>query len=325
MSKLPSSSLLPSIAVATTITVWAAAFPAIKLALAELQPLPLASVRYAMAASVALIWLTWKRPARMPAADLAICVGCGIVGAAGYSVLLNFGQTTVSAGAASFLVKTESIWMAILATLVLKETFNTWAWAGTALGFLGVGIIGSAQPGGIDLGAGAPFVLAAAACSASGFVLQRRLVQRYGAMPVAAIMLITAALALSPWLPTAVAELRDASPATCAWVAFLGLFPTTVGQICWTFALGHFGAARAGNFLYLVAPLATLLAWMLSAEAPTAATIAGGLLVLCGVMLVNTRGRRAAPKRFVRGRSEVSAAARGPSSEPACRPQTLDP
>src|SRR6185295_14127349 len=177
MAKLSPSSLLPSLAVAATVTVWAIAFPAIKLALLEMHPLPLASVRYAMATCFAAVWLLWKRPALMPIADLMACVGCGVLGAAGYSVFLNLGQMTVSAGAASFLIKTESIWMAILAVLMLKETFNVWAWAGTLIGFTGIGLIANAQPGGIALGGGAAFVLAAAICSAIGFVLQRKLVQ----------------------------------------------------------------------------------------------------------------------------------------------------
>lgn len=291
MAKLSLSSLLPSLAVAATITVWAIAFPAIKLALLEMHPLPLASVRYAMATCFAVVWLLWKRPALMPIADLVTCIACGVLGAAGYSVLLNLGQVTVSAGAASFLIKTESIWMAILAVLMLKEAFNIWAWAGTLIGFIGIGLIVNAQPGGIALGGGAAFVLAAAICSAIGFVLQRKLVQRYGALHVASIMLIAAAVTLFPWLPTAISEMRNASATTVSWVVFLGVFPTAVGQICWSYALGHFGAARAGNFLYLVAPLATLFAWLMYGEVVSLFTIAGGILVLGGVILVNTRGR----------------------------------
>jgi drug/metabolite transporter (DMT)-like permease len=104
-------------------------------------------------------------------------------------------------------------------------------------------------------------------------------------------MLISAAATLSPWLPTAISEMRNASATTASWVVFLGVFPTAVGQICWSYALGHFGAARAGNFLYLVAPLATLLAWLMYGEVVSLFTIAGGILVLSGVILVNTRGR----------------------------------
>lgn len=295
--------LLPALAVATTIVVWAAAFPAITLALAGLEPLPLASARFAIAATLAAAWLLWRRPGRMPIADLGLCAACGLLGGAGYAVFLNLGQTTVSAGAASFLVKTESLWMALLGVLALRESVNAWAWGGTALGFAGVGIIASAQPGGIALGAGAAFVLAAAACSAVGFVLQRRLVQRYGAMQVAAVMFIAAAAALSPWLSEAAGQLQAAAPAVRLWVVFLGVLPTTVGLLCWTYAMGQFGAARAGNFLYLVAPLALVLAWPMSGETPAAATLAGGALVLFGVMLVNTRGSRAVPRTTCRAGS----------------------
>ncbi|MET4687815.1 DMT family transporter [Sinorhizobium fredii] len=175
------SPLIPILSVATTIFVWAAAFPAITLTLKEIDPLPLAAVRFAIAASFAMIWLAWARPRMMPLADLAWCIVCGIVSGVGYSVFLNLGQETVSAGAASFLVKTESLWMAAFAVFLLKERFTGWAWAGMLACVVGVGLIAAAQPGGITLGTGAPLVLAAALCSAAGFTLQRGLALRHGA------------------------------------------------------------------------------------------------------------------------------------------------
>ena len=296
------SLLLPSMAIATTIVVWATAFPAIKLALGEVQPLPLAAIRYAMAAILAMAWLVWKRP-RMPARDLVFCAGCGIIAGAAYSVFLNLGQQTVSAGAASFLIKTESLWMAFFAVLLLKESFKAWAWAGTALCVVGVGVIAAAQGGSIAaFDQGAALVLAAALCSAAGFSLQRGLVIRYGALHVAVVSFLAAALALSPWLPLALEQTSNASATTIAWVIFLGLFPTTVGLVCWTYAIGHFGVARAGNFLYLIAPLATLIAWAIAAEAPRSTTILGGALILAGVILVNTRGVAAYPLSEMRRR-----------------------
>ncbi|HEX5738203.1 MAG TPA: EamA family transporter, partial [Hydrogenophaga sp.] len=74
-------------------------------------------------------------------------------------------------------------------------------------------------------------------------------------------------------------------------VLFLGLFPTLLGQFCWTFAIGQYGAARAGNFLYLIAPLAMGLSWLLSREVAGWSTALGGTCVLAGVLLVNVRGK----------------------------------
>jgi len=288
--------LIPTLSVATTIFVWAAAFPAITLTPKEIDPLPLASVRFAIAASFAVIWLASARPRMMPLADLALCIACGIVSGVGYSVFLNLGQETVSAGAAGFLVKTESLWMAAFAVFLLKERFTAWAWAGMLACVVGVGLIAAAQPGGITLGTGAPLVLAAALCSAAGFTLQRGLALRHGALYVAAVTFIVAALALSPWLPQAATQMQTASTATVAWAIFLGVFPTAIGLACWVYALGYFGVARSGNLLYLVAPLAMLIAWAIAGETPALVTVIGGLLILSGVIVVNSLGRKQAAR-----------------------------
>jgi drug/metabolite transporter (DMT)-like permease len=108
------------VAAAFTIIVWATAFPAIKQALVGLQALPFACIRYAVAAVVAIVWLLWRHPGSMTTHDLIVCGVCGVVTGAGHNVFLNFGQQTVSTGAASLLIKTEPLWMAALAVLALR-------------------------------------------------------------------------------------------------------------------------------------------------------------------------------------------------------------
>lgn len=227
----------------------------------------------------------------MPPADMALCVVCGLISGVGYSVLLNLGQQTISAGAAGFLVKTESLWMALFAVFLLKEKFNSWAWVGMFICVVGVGFIAAAQPGGVALGEGAPLVLAAALCSATGFALQKGLVARYGALPVTAWTFFVSALVLSPWLLQGFEQLHGAPPSIVVWVIFLGVFPTTIGLVCWVYALAHVGVARSSSFLYLVAPLSMVIAWIVADEVPGGATIVGAALILAGVLMVNTFGR----------------------------------
>ena len=50
---------------------------------------------------------------------------------------------------------------------MLNEAYNVWAWAGTLIGFGGIGLIANAQPGGIALGGGAAAVDAAFADAAT--------------------------------------------------------------------------------------------------------------------------------------------------------------
>jgi drug/metabolite transporter (DMT)-like permease len=133
--------LLPSLAVVGTVLSWAASFPAIGYALREIEPLPLAATRFALASLLALAWLAWNRPSSMSAKDYGVVGICGVLGIAVYNVLLNSGQITVSAGAASFIVNTEPLFMAGLAVVFLKEAFTRWSWIGTMLALGGVTII----------------------------------------------------------------------------------------------------------------------------------------------------------------------------------------
>lgn len=217
---------------------------------------------------------------------------CGAIGIAVYNVLLNSGQVTVSAGAASFIVNTVPVITAILAVLFLGERFRLLAWIGTALSFAGVALIASGQPGGLSFGAGAMLILGAALCQAIFFALQRPLIAAYGAKTCAAFVIGFGALCLVPWLPTALSQAQAASAGALIAVIYLGVVPAAIGYATWGAAQAFFGESRAANFLYLVPPVAVVLAFGLTAEVPGILTLLGGAAAIAGVILVNTLGRR---------------------------------
>ncbi|WGS54136.1 DMT family transporter [Paraburkholderia sp. D15] len=284
-------SLLASSAVAFTILSWASAFPFIHIGLQGLTPLQLAAARFATAVLLVFVWLAWKKP-RLPAwRDAIRFLLCGFLGIALYNALLNSGEKTVAAGAASFIVNTLPIFTAVLAVIFLGERVNRWGWLGSLASLAGIAVIASGQPGGLTLGAGSTLILAAALCSASYFVLQRSLIPTYGALTCTAYTLLAGALLLTPWLPGALHALAGASRSTLPAVLMLGVFPAALGYASWTFALGHFGAARAANFLYLTPAVATALSAWLTGERPGVSTLCGGLMAIGGVVFVALRGR----------------------------------
>ncbi|KVZ05493.1 DMT family transporter [Burkholderia ubonensis] len=278
-------------AVAFTILSWASAFPFIRIGLQGLPPIQLAAARFATAAVLVIVWLAWRRP-RVPAwRDALRFLLCGFLGIALYNALLNTGETTVAPGAASFIVNTLPIFTALLASVFLGERFSRWGWFGSLISLAGIAVIAHGQPGGLTLGAGSTLILGAAWCSASYFVLQRRLIPLYGALTCTAYTLLAGALWLSPWLPGALGQLGSAPSATLTAVVMLGVFPAALGYATWTFALGYFGAARASNFLYLTPAVATVLSAALTGERPGIATLCGGLMAIAGVVVVALRGR----------------------------------
>jgi drug/metabolite transporter (DMT)-like permease len=286
------TSLVAYGAVAFTVLSWASAFPLIRLALNELAPIPLAAARFAIAAVLVVAWLLRKRPPLPAKSDALRIFLCGLFGVALYNITLNTGQQTVSPGAAAFIVNSAPILTALFALFVLKERFTIWGWIGTLISFSGIAVIASGQPGGLSFGAGTTFVLAAAVSTGTYFVLQKPLVGKYGALPCAAYTMLIGALLLSPWLPGAATLLATtASNATLWSVIALGILPAALGYATWTYALGYFGAARGSNFLYLIAPVATVLAFLFMGVVPGVPTIIGGALAILGVVIVNTRGR----------------------------------
>ncbi len=274
-----------------TVVLWASAFPTIKIALTAFEPVPLAALRFAIAAFLWLMWLALTRPALPKGRDGARLLICALIGIAAYNMLLNTGQQTVSSGAASFIVNTVPAITALLAVLFLKERFAMWGWIGTLVSFVGVAIIAMGQPGGVAFGSGTLFIIGAACCQAVFFIVQRSLVGVYGAKLCAACVMILGALCLSPWLATACAQAMAASQAALIATIYLGIAPAAIGYATWGIAQAHFGASRAANFLYLVPPITLCLAFLLTFEIPSVLTLLGGLLAIVGVIVVNTRGR----------------------------------
>jgi drug/metabolite transporter (DMT)-like permease len=122
--------------------------------------------------------------------------------------------------------------------------------------------------------------------------LQRPLFSRIEPLTVTAMVLLVGAVALAPWLPAGINQFSNAQPDARFAVVFLAVAPAAVGQVCWSYAIKHFGAARSGQFLYLIPPLATFIAWFLLGDTPRWTTIAGGVAAMAGVLVVNTLGRR---------------------------------
>src|SRR3712207_9295919 len=72
--------------------------------------------------------------------DLPAIFAVGFLAFALYHVGLNFGELTVSAGAASLLINTAPIFTALLATAFLGERLKAAGWVGMIVSFLGLAL-----------------------------------------------------------------------------------------------------------------------------------------------------------------------------------------
>ncbi len=276
-------------AIAITVVGWASAFPAIRAGLASFGPAELGAVRFAIAAVPAAIFLAVTRPALPRLGEIWRFAFGGVVFVALYTLFLNFGELTVSAGAASFIINVSPIITAALALLILGERFPLQGWIGTLISFVGVGLIALGEGDGLTLNQGALLVFGGAVCAAFTSIVQKPLFKSHNPVTVAAWNMVIGALCLAPALPNGIAQAAVAAPEGLFAALYLGVVPSFISYASWAITLSRLPAARASNFLYCVPPTATLMGFFWLGELPGLLGAIGGVLTLGGVVIVNLK------------------------------------
>jgi drug/metabolite transporter (DMT)-like permease len=277
-------------AAATTVLLWGSAFPGIKAGLSAYGPGQLALLRY-LFASLTMALIALVRPVGLPRLrDVPGIVALGALGFTIYHSALNYGQVTVTAGSASFLTETAPVFATLMAAFFLRERLSRIGWAGILLSFGGAALIALGEAGGMRLEPGALLVLAAALSGAGYFTLQKGFLERYSPMEITAYAMWTGTLGMLVWAPALPAQVAAAPPRATLAVAYIGVLPGAVGYVTYAYVLSKLSVAKGTSLLYLV-PLAALpIAWGWHGEVPTLMALAGGVLVLVGVAVVQRLG-----------------------------------
>lgn len=296
MTSPPARSWLPLLAIAVTLVLWASAFVAIRHLGSDVAPGPLSLGRL-LVGSLALGAVLLTRPRRWPGrADWLPLVVCGVLWFGVYNVALNEGERRVDAGTAAMLIQVGPILVAVLAAVFLHDPVTRWLWAGLAVAFGGVALIGLASSGEQprDLVGVLLCLLAAAAYSVS-MVAQKPLLRRLSALEVTWFACTIGAVVCLPFAGDLVRTVQEVPASSVGWLVFLGVFPTAVAFTTFAYALSHMDASRLGVTTYLVPPITIGLAWLLLDEVPPPLAVIGGGVCLAGVALARRRPRRAAP------------------------------
>ena len=286
-------------AAGVTLLFWASAFAAIRVSLAAYEPGHLALLRFLIASAMLGVYAILTRMQMPEMRDLPAVLLMGLVGITLYHVPLNYGEVTVTAGAASLLIASTPTFTALLASLFLGERLKVWGWVGIGVSFAGAALIAFGE-GDPSTGSGwqsvrfeprALLILLAAVCTSLYFILQKRYLEKYNALQLSAYSIWAGTLLMLVFLPGLIRALPTAPLDATLAVVYLGIFPAALAYVAWTYVLSRMPASIAGSFLYLSPVLATLIAWVWIGEMPTGLSLLGGATSLVGVILVNTRGR----------------------------------
>jgi drug/metabolite transporter (DMT)-like permease len=285
--------LLPLAAALVTVVLWASAFVGIRSAGSDLSPGSLALGRLLVGSLVLGVLTLARRERRPPRSAVPAIVLCGLLWFATYNLALNAAERRVDAGTAAMLVNVGPILIAILAGLFLKEGFPPRLFAGCAVAFAGVAIIGLASAGSApSAGTGTLLCLLAACAYAAGMIVQKGVLRSVSALQTTFLCCLVGTAACLPFAPGLVDQLRVAPASSIGWMIYLGAVPTAIAFTTWAYALARTNAGILGVSTYLAPPIAIVLGWAALGEVPATFAFLGGALCFAGVAISRRRGRR---------------------------------
>ena len=273
------------------IILWGSAFAGIRHGLEAYSPEHLSLLRL-LVGSLALVFYAAYTKMKMPdIKDLPMIFLFGFLGFAVYQTALNFGEQTVSAGAASLLVSTSPLFIGLLGKIFFRERTGKWYWSGALVSIIGVLFISFGSGGSFELGSGVFLILIASMSESLYFVFQKKYLNKYGSLPFTAYTIWAAAVCMLIYAPGLGTQLLEAPAGATLSAIYLGLFPTVIAYFAIAYITAKSGASEAASSLYLTPAASFVIAWIWLGEVPTIITLIGGLITLLGVSLTFFKGR----------------------------------
>ena len=284
------------LAALAAIVLWGVSFVATKAALREVSPITLIFTRFALGVAVLVFILKLRRePLIPPRASWPILALMGSVGIFLHQMVQAHGLTLTTAVRTGWLIGVTPIWSAVLGAVFLGEGFGARKVLGLLIGFAGALLVitrgePSAEVLALPSTRGDLLVLASTWTWAIYTMLGRDTLKRLGSARATAAAMFAGWAMMIPFFVSATGwqEYSAVSSTTLIAISFLGVGCSGLGYWFWYAALERLDSSQVAAFLYFE-PLVTLLAAVaLLGESVALSTLVGGVLVLLGVLTVQT-------------------------------------
>jgi drug/metabolite transporter (DMT)-like permease len=266
---------------------------AVKVAVAELPPLPFVAMRFTLAGLLllALVALLEPRDGRPGRRDLLPLAGVGLVGVGANNVAFTLGVSMTTASETALIYAAVPIWGILLGLALRLERPTPWGILGVGLAFLGVAVVIYGGLTGSTSLLGNILVVVATVCWGSYAVLSLPLLRRYSPLVVASYTMLFGGLGALPLAIPGFLDARWAEASGEAWEAltYSTLLVAAFGFWAWQRGVSQVGANRVLIYQYLITLVGVAAGVLLLGESLTANKVLGGAVILMGVYLARRR------------------------------------
>lgn len=252
-----------------------------------------------------LLWMQHKKqPLNLPWRSGMLTMLVGITNSALPFALFAWAVLHIPTGIASILNASTPLFGALVAYAWFSESITRKRWLGLSIGFTGVALLiwhtphtttsANASTTTSWLATGA--CLGAALLYAVSSNLTRRYLSATPALTTATGSLVGASLALG--IPT-IAQWPSTPPPLSAWacIAALGVLCTGIAYLLFFRLIQKAGPSTTLTVTFLVPVFALLYGGIFLHESPTATTLLGALLALCGTLIATHHSIDKAPQK----------------------------
>jgi drug/metabolite transporter (DMT)-like permease len=287
------------------IVCWGANFSVQKMVFTAMSPGGFLMARYLImpvAATVLLCWRFGRHWPHVPKSDMQALLKLGIAGHLIHVGLVTYGIHWSTAFSSSLILGCGPVFTLLILRFSGIEPLTRGQVAGVAVALMGVLLFLSDKLLGGRWGAsGGDLVLLVAASFFSYYtVAAKPLIERHGGVVVMTYAVLLGSgpvvlVSLPAGLEVAWTEL---SAAIWAGMLYAVLISAFLGWLGWGWVNAVRGVARSAPLMYLMPPVAGLVAWAVTGERYTGIKLGGAALTLAGVALAQfAGGRRADPVR----------------------------
>ncbi|MGH8448278.1 DMT family transporter [Pseudomonas sp.] len=285
------SPLKLTLVIASVILCWAYSPIGVHMGLHSYSPGQLALLRFLIASvfmgGVALVMGIGRPRLR----DLPWLLVLGFFGVFLHHTSLNEGQQWVTAAASSVLAQSAPLFSVLIASFCLKERVSAWRWGCVLLGLAGVLMVIWGDRGVGEIDPRGLLILLAAVSWSIYFAIQKHYAHHYSPLTMACYMVWAGTLMLCVNLPGLPVAMMQAPLPENLSVLVLGIFPSALAYLAWGYVLKHVEVSRASVAMYLVPPVAMVMAATLLGEHIALQVVLGGMVVLASVAAISLEGR----------------------------------